>query len=469
MRGNRFHRAALLAAVPLLALTACQPDGAQDKAASAPLTRETPFSGELTTRSPMNLNDGSRYEVVPVRLAAGQTTRIALEGSLKGTLAVFQDGRLLAASRPLAASQPQCCNASAGAGAGSAYVVVHSDVDGDYQLGVSGVNGNSFGPFRVIASALDARNGGALASPETVTGWLNGVNTGSATSANVYDVTVAQAGPYEFTLRSTEFDAHLALSGGVISMQNDDGAGGSDARLTVFLEPGSYQLKAGALEGQGAGMYTLSSTTPSAPPGVQLQNGGTLALDTTVAGMLVQDAIPYEIQLQERRLVVVSMQSEQLDSHLSLQGNGVRLENDDGGDNRDARIDAVLDPGTYRIMARAVDDGTGMFTLSTQTLDAPAVGGGDIAVGHAGESFLTSGGRDVYRLTVERAGRYVIHMGSSQFDALLNVQGNGIEQTDDDGGNNYDARLELDLAPGVYTVSATAADNGGGTYRLTVQ
>src|SRR5690606_13139722 len=169
------------------------------------------------------------------------------------------------------------------------------------------------------------------------------------------------------------------------------------------------------------------------------------------------------------RRVVVSMQSEQLDSHLSLQGNGVRLENDDSEGSRDARIDAALDPGTYRIMARAVDESTGLFTLSTETLDAPPAGGGDITVGHAGEALLMNGGRDVYRLTVARPGRYVIYLGSNQFDALLHIEGNGIEQADDDGGNNYDSRLELNLAAGVYTVTAAAVDDQGGPYRLTVQ
>lgn len=457
MRGNRFHRTTLLAAVSLLALTACQKEGAKnDKAATpASLTRETPVSGELTTSSPMNLNDGSRYAEVPVRLAAGQTTRIALEGALQGKLTLFQKDQLIAASRPL------CCSA----GGGSSYVVVRSDADGDYRLGVSGMNSNSYGPFRVTASALDARNDGALAATETVAGWLNGVATGG----NVYDVTVAQAGPYEFTLRSTEFDAHLALTGRAFAVENDDGAGNTDARLTVFLEPGSYQLKASAVEGQGTGMYTLSSTTPQAPAGASFQNSGALALDTTVAGLLMRDEMVYEIQLGERRRVIVSMQSEQLDSHLSLQGSGVRLENDDSGNNRDARIDTALDPGTYRIVARAVDESTGMFTLSTQTLDAPPAGGGDITVGHAGEALLMTGGHDVYRLTVERAGRYVIYLGSNQFDALLNIEGNGVEQMDDDGGNNYDSRLELNLAPGVYTVTVAAADEQGGPYRLTVQ
>ena len=459
MRGNRFHRPTLLVALPLLALTACQPEGAQDKAAPASLTRETPVSGELTTSSPMNLNDGSRYAEVPVRLAAGQTTRLALEGALQGRLTLFQKDQLLAASRPL------CCTT----GNGSTYVVVHSEADGDYRLGISGMDSNSYGPFRVTASALDARNGGALATTETVAGWLNGLSAGNQSGGNLYDVTVTQAGPYEFTLRSTEFDAHLALTGRAFAVENDDGAGDTDARLTVFLEPGSYQLKASAVEGQGTGMYTLSSATPSAPAGATFQNGGTLALDSTVAGMLMKNAMVYEIQLGERRRLVVSMQSEQVDSHLSLQGNGIRLENDDSEGSRDARIDAALDPGTYRIVARAVDESTGMFTLSTQTLDSPLAGGGDITVGHAGEALLTNGGRDVYRLAVARAGRYVIYLGSNQFDALLHIEGNGIEQADDDGGNNYDSRLELDLAAGVYTVTVAAVDEQGGPYRLAVQ
>lgn len=459
MRGNGIQKTTLLAAVSLLALAACQQDGAkEDKAAQpAPLTRETPFSGEITTSSPMNLNDGSRYAQVPMRLAAGQATRIALDGALQARLTVFQDGRLLATNRPL------CCNAGAG---GPSYVVVQSDVEGDYLLGVSGLDNKSFGPFRLTASALEARNGGALGAAETVTGWLNGVTT----DGNTYDVIVDQAGPYEFTLRSTEFDAHLKLTGTTLTAENDDGVGTTDSRLTVYLEPGRYQLQANAVESPASGLYTLTSDKPRLPAGASFQNEGALALDTTVAGMLMQETATYEIRLEERRRVVVTMRSGQLDSHLSLQGSGVRAENDDDGGSRDARIDVALDPGTYRIVARAVDEGTGMFMLSTQTSDAPPAGGGDISVGHVAEALLSPAGRDVYRLTVPRAGRHVIYMGSNAFDSLLHIEGNGIEEMDDDGGNNYDARLDLDLSPGVYTVTATAASGGsGGPYRLTVQ
>jgi len=458
MRVKGFHRTALLAAAPLLALTACQPRDISKQADTTSLTYETPVNGELTTRSPMNLNDGSRYEVVPLRLTPGETTRIALEGALRGRLAVFQDNQLLAASRPM------CC----GGDPGSAYVVVRTNSDSDYRLGVSGADGNSFGPFRVTASALDARNGGAMAPGETVTGWLNDI-TANAAIGHVYDVNVTQAGPYEFTLRSDEFDAHLSLTGEALSVENDDGADGSNARLSVLLEPGSYQLKANAVGGPATGLYTLSSATLRLPAGTALQNGGELAPDTSVAGMLGQDALEYGLQLGERRRVVISMQSRQLDSYLTLEGNGVMMENDDGGRNRDARIDTVLEPGTYRIGARAMGGATGMFTLSTQTLDIPGPNGGDIAIGHTGDALLATGGRDVYRLKAERAGHYVIYMGSDSFDALLNIQGNGIDETNDDGGKNYDARLQLELSPGVYTVTATSADGEGGVYRLSVE
>src|SRR5690606_6006947 len=102
MRGKSFHNTMLLTALPLLALTACQP-GSEQEPAATPLTLDSPVEGEITTGSRLNLNDGSRYEIVPLQLPPNQTARIALDGALQGQLAVFQDGKLVASS------QAGCC------------------------------------------------------------------------------------------------------------------------------------------------------------------------------------------------------------------------------------------------------------------------------------------------------------------------------------------------------------------------
>lgn len=338
----------------LLALTACEPGPVQTTEAPPLLSNAAPFNGELTTSSPINVNDGSRYEWVSVALPAGEVTRIEMGGPLQGRLALFQDGRMLAVS------QPVCCNPEARSG--RPYVLARGEEGAQYQLGVSGLNSNSFGPYSLRASTSDIRDGGPLGAGDTLKGWLNGVS-GTAEYGHVYDVKVSQAAGYEFTLRSSDFDAFLTLTGAGQEWSNDDGAGGADARLTVFLEPGDYKVKATALGGRDSGMYTLSS--------------------------------------------VVS--------------------------------------------------------------DVPLSDGGEIRAGHAADIFLRSGTKDNYRLVVEQARRYVIDLESDHFDALLMIKGPDLETGDDDGGNNFNARLELDLEPGIYDLTAMAVNEGGGSYRLTVQ
>ena len=346
----------LLAIVPVVALTACQPNGAQQTATSAKLGLDTPVKGELTSASPMNMNDGSRYQLVSMRLTAGQTARISLEGALPGRITVFQDGTLVSTSKPM------CCDEDTSRKL--TYVIANSDVDTELLVGVNGLNADSFGPFTVRATASNVRTGGDLAINETVSGWLNGAQITDGTGGHSYQFTVTEAAPYVFTLRSSEFDAFLTLNGEQIEMSDDDSAGNSDARLTAYLEPGSYTLKASTWATRASGMYSLTSAKAEA--------------------QIMQDS--------------------------------------------------------------------------------------EISVGHSGEAFLVGGSKDTYQLTVAQAGTYVFDLESDHFDAVLLVSGSGVEASDDDGGNNYNSRLELDLEPGVYNVTAgSMGESTGGVYRLSIQ
>src|SRR5690554_7851460 len=58
-------------------------------------------------------------------------------------------------------------------------------------------------------------------------------------------------------------------------------------------------------------------------------------------------------------------------------------------------------------------------------------------------------------------------MHSSDFDAYLELEGENVYASDDDGGEGLNARLVRSLAPGTYTVTARGyASHGGGLFEL---
>ena len=66
---------------------------------------------------------------------------------------------------------------------------------------------------------------------------------------------------------------------------------------------------------------------------------------------------------------------------------------------------------------------------------------------------------DRYTFTVEDEGLYVFDLESCSFDSLLSLKGNGVSATDDDGGDQYNARITHWLTPGEYTLEADTAES----------
>jgi hypothetical protein len=80
------------------------------------------------------------------------------------------------------------------------------------------------------------------------------------TYVDLYGFTVATTREVTITLRSTAFDAYLALfnSSGAVLEQDDDDGGGSDARIVRTLTPGTYFIAANSFD-IDTGAYTLTT------------------------------------------------------------------------------------------------------------------------------------------------------------------------------------------------------------------
>ena len=61
-------------------------------------------------------------------------------------------------------------------------------------------------------------------------------------------------------------------------------------------------------------------------------------------------------------------------------------------------------------------------------------------------------------------------MRSADFDTFIEISGQGVAASDDDGAGGTDSRLQEQLLPGTYTVSASGfSATGSGLFELSVE
>ena len=407
----------------------------------------TRLQGELTSSSPVNLNDGSQYQVFNLKLKAGELVRVEQGGALEGAVLTLLDSRNQLVSGPRHGS-----------------LHLAPQADGTYRLGVSGSTASAYGPFDLTLERVTPRNSGALELNDSVFGLLSRGN-----DANTYTLTVAEAGLYEIALGSEELDTVLKLNGGGLSLEDDDGGDGTNSRMTVMLDPGTYQVTATALDSPAEGGYDLSLSSRALPEGVELVNGGEIALGTTISGLADSSDKVYTLAVPERSLLRIVMSSDEVDSFLKLQGPGVDTSDDDGaGRDLDAAITTLANPGSYRISASTVDGSAGIFTLST-AVQPVSSNSAQVRPGE-GVSGTLAGNSVDKTLVIAEAGQYKVDMYATEFDALLRMSGNGVELEDDDGAGGTNSRISTYLEPGRYTLSARSYDNTGrGSFVISVE
>jgi len=417
---------------------------------ATPVVSEVPatLTGELSSQSPINLNDGSRTQSFDLQLQGGSLYRVESSGALNQPvlLLLSEQGELVSGPR----------NES---------LFLQPEKDGRYRLAVSGRSASDYGPFRVELSTGELTNDGELQPEADILGRLR---AGSSNNGNHYSLQVAEKGLYELVMRSAEFDTVLKLRGNGINRTDDDSAGGTDSRMLTMLPEGSYQLIASGIDTSVEGVYSLSFKRWEMPEGVTLGDGDELRLGVDATGMLTGHPQTYRLTVEQSGLLQVSMQSDDIDSLLELSGLGVNARDDDSGGGHDALLSVVVEPGTYRINAAQHGNGEGVFTLRTELTEVAQLDG-RIAPGETRVGRLSEGQPTTVALPIEQPGRYRITLRSSDFDAMLGLQGQGLEELDDDSAGGTNAQLELYLGAGEYQlINSTYGDQGTGNFVLSV-
>lgn len=296
--------------------------------------------GELTTQSALNRKDGSRFSDYTLKVDTDQLVEIKLQGSLSGMLSLFNNHNELLSS--------------------ATSIRYRVEQPGDYTLVVSGLDADSYGPFELVSREVELSDTDQLTVPADVQGWLQKNNV------NHYVLTIDEAGFYQIDMQSDDIDAFLTLRGtGGFHTEDDDGGDSLNARIREYLEPGEYQLTASSYDDE-AGFYTLTVISRDAADMEHQNQAGALELDQPVSAWLQADKEDvYQVTLAEAGIYQIDMISNDVDAYLELEGNGVVLSDDDGGEDLNARIHSYLEAGSYRVIARSFDDNSeGSYQLT---------------------------------------------------------------------------------------------------------
>ncbi|TDK28635.1 hypothetical protein E2F46_01775 [Luteimonas aestuarii] len=247
------------------------------------------------------------------------------------------------------------------------------------------------------------------------------------------------------------------------------GDANNESRLSLLApEAGRYTVAVSGVGGRSYGPFRLEAKA------LQVRTGNEpLQPDVEIVDFMQDDNRKrYQVEISEPGYYVLEMRSSDVDSALELQGNGVSVSDDDGGDGLDSRIRVSLQPGVYTLHAKAVNDKAGMFRLSVSTGALPdgvqlQNEGSLMADGTVVYGTLVGSPRE-YTLAIAQPSRIELDLRSDDFDAVLELRGNGISREDDDGGSGTDSRISTVLQPGEYRVVARGlGGNATGLFQLT--
>ncbi|SFM69709.1 hypothetical protein SAMN04487963_3399 [Marinobacter zhejiangensis] len=292
--------------------------------------------GELTTQSPLNFKDGSRYQAYSLSLQEGDLIEIEVDGSVENVVSLYDDQNdLLISASPLR---------------------FRADQSGDYAVVISGLTADSYGPFNIRSKSMELNDTGVLTVPGSTMGWLQ-------MEPRTYELTVETAGAYQIDMLSDDFDTMLVLQGpNGYHTEDDDGGMDYNASIGDMLEPGEYTLTATSYE-QSAGLFSIEISSLD----IEITETDTLEVNSEINGWMRSSPNSYTLNIAEEGVYQLDMRSTSMDSVLAIEGpDGFYAEDDDGGDNYNSRITETFKPGVYQVTARSYEENGGIYTLSVQ-------------------------------------------------------------------------------------------------------
>jgi hypothetical protein len=336
----------------------------------APLTLGQEVSGSLSTGDETGPRNAlaDRYSLT---LEQGQSVRIELSSDQFDGYLMVLDSR----GRPLAEDDDS-------GGANNPRIRFVASGNETYTVVATGYDESARGAYRLLAAAwrqnpvqttrvtLPFERNDELADSDGMRG------TGQSVDAYVFD---GSAGESIVATMRASYDSYLMLIGptGEVVAEDDDGAGGTDARIRFTLpNSGEYRLLATAFDDNTRGAYSVNIVvggSPEATTATPLRAGELTRGELTRSDAGVSTP-RYSFAARAGQLIDARLSSSSFDALLSLAGpTGDVLGSDDdsgGGTNARVRVVAPAD-GTYTLTASSFDEKQGEYVVSVD-LQTPA-------------------------------------------------------------------------------------------------
>ncbi len=306
---------------------------------------------------------------------------------------------------------------------------------------------------------------------------------------DLYPLLLTATTEVQLDLTADNFDTFLSLYRGDGSSargaenllaSDDDGGSGLNSRLNLVLVSGSYVVEARPLFSV-TGEYELTLTSASLAADEDAGGAVALVFGDSLTGRLdpFGDVDSYRFEGGAGDVVDIVSFSDSVDTFLELQTGGAIIGNDDdSGVDLNARLQAFVLPvdGSYDLLVRASDRGTGAYGLQLIDLTPAATIFDALATGLVASSLDSVGGLHLYRMQIDSRSSAELNLVSSAFDPLLELyRGSSVADrvaenlvvSDDNGDGALNAVIALDLRPGSYLVVVRDAGNTGtGAYSL---
>ena len=330
------------------------------------------YSGSLTGASP-TIGDGKKAQAWRLEGRAGESVTVTLESDDFDTYLYIAGPGL-----------GEVLTDDDGAGDLNSLLTVSFPEDASYTVVASSLSGGTTGPYTIrVDEPTDMRDlpteGRTLTVVEEGYGHLSSSDPviEEGRRGQAWALEGFEGDTYTIDLISDDFDCYLYVIGPGLSdpMEDDDGAGNLDSRITItFPMDGIYLVIASALS-TGEGPYTIRVEEPVGMNDLPTE-GRVVELGGTMHGWL-SDSDPtveqgrhgqaWALEGRGGETYTIELMSEDFDCYLYVVGPGMLdpRTDDDGGDDFNSRLTVTLpDDGTYRIIASALSlSGSGDYRL----------------------------------------------------------------------------------------------------------
>ena len=319
-----------------------------------------------------------------------------------------------------------------------------------------------------IATAVHAA---PAARPLALNGDVSGEITSSApinyndgTRSQLFSLQMAAGQAVSLKLEGA-LNGSLAVFNRDILLSRSESSEGGNTTLSMRADKaGQYLVAVSGADARAFGPFQLSAEP------IVAYDGKPLTAGRRVTDWLRNGSKAFTLEVDKPGMYTITMDSSEFDSRLELSGNGLNLEDDDGGSHLNARLVTPLQPGTYTLTANGFSDASGAFYLGVERTDFPEGlvfnDGAALPVDGMLSGFVGADDTRSFVFTLPDRRRVQFDASSREIDSVLTLQGGDITLTDDDGGDGVNARLSQVLDPGEYNVSVRSVNGRGGVFQL---